>query len=66
MLRVMIYLECNHCHEPYEEKLVAARDLQDDLEQCIHELVLRAEEDQWECRKNATEHYCSACLEPWM
>jgi hypothetical protein len=31
----------------------------------VHEMVLAAEADDWECRRNATEHYCAKCLEPY-
>jgi len=31
----------------------------------VHELVIAAEEEDWECRRNATEHYCAKCLEPF-
>jgi hypothetical protein len=33
------------------------------LEERIHELVIAAEDHEWESRKNATEHHCSSCIE---
>jgi len=64
-LRILIFVECNRCHSPFEQKFVAAKILHDDLRDEVHELVIAAEEEDWECRRNATEHYCAKCLEPF-
>jgi hypothetical protein len=64
-LRILFLLECNRCHCLFEQRLVAATNFHDDLRNEIHELVLAAEADQWECKRNATEHYCSKCMEPF-
>jgi hypothetical protein len=63
-LRIVILLECDRCHATFSEKLVAAKILHDDLRDEVHEMVLAAEGNYWECRKNATEHYCAKCMEP--
>lgn len=62
-LRLLAYVECDDCHAHFNQ-LVSARGLHRDsfLEE-VHELVLAAEGDEWECRKNATEHVCARCVE---
>ena len=64
-LRVLMFLECNRCHAAFEQRLVAANIFHDDLRDEVHEMVLAAETSDWECRRNATEHYCAKCLEPF-
>jgi hypothetical protein len=64
-LRVLMFLECNRCHAAFEQKFVASKIFHDDLRDEVHEMVLAAEANDWECRRNATEHYCAKCLEPF-
>ena len=64
-LRVLMFLECNRCHAPFEQRFVAAKILHDDLRDEVHGMIVAAEADDWECRQNATEHYCVECLEPY-
>ena len=64
-LRVLMFLECNRCHAAFEQKFVASKIFHDDLRDEVHEMVLAAETNNWECRRNATEHYCAKCLEPF-
>jgi hypothetical protein len=64
-LRVLMFLECNRCHAPFVQRFVAAKIFHGDLRDEVHEMVVAAEADDWECRRNATEHYCVKCLEPY-
>lgn len=62
-LRLLACVECDECHD-YFEQLVSIRGLRGDaLEERVHELVLAAEDDEWQSRKNATEHLCTRCVE---
>ena len=63
-LRILIYVECDRCRTPYDRRLLAAKALHSDLAGDVHELVVAAEDDEWESRRNATEHYCARCVEP--
>lgn len=64
-VRVLIYIECDKCRAPYERRLVSAKALHNDLADEVHGLVLTVEDDGWACRRNATEHYCRMCMEPF-
>ncbi len=64
-LRILIMLECNRCHHLFDRRLLDSRTLHGDLSDEVHELVVAAEEDQWESKRNATEHYCARCVEPF-
>jgi hypothetical protein len=64
-IRVLAYLECDECASHFN-RLVSVEGLRhDELSSEIHDLVLAAEAENWNCRKNATEHICLHCLEPW-
>ncbi|CAN5126315.1 hypothetical protein BH11CYA1_BH11CYA1_16570 [soil metagenome] len=63
-IRILMFLECNQCHAPFEQRLVAAQEFPAELREEVHEMVISAEADHWECRKNATEHYCTECIDP--
>jgi hypothetical protein len=64
-LRILIYVECNRCRATFEQRLVSAQSLNSDLPDEVHGLVLAAEDDGWSCRRNATEHFCAMCMEPF-
>jgi hypothetical protein len=62
-LRLLACIECDQCHQHFE-KIVSIQGLRSEaLSDEVHQLVLAAEEDEWECRKNATEHLCARCIE---
>jgi len=62
-LRLLACLECDQCHNHFEN-LVSVKGLDPgELSEEVHRLVLSAEDDEWECRKNATEHLCASCIE---
>jgi len=64
-LRILIFLECDRCRTAFDRRLLVAKALHNDLADEVHELVIAAEDDEWECRRNATEHYCARCIEPF-
>jgi len=64
-LRILIFLECDRCRTPFDRRLLASKTLHTDLADEVHELVVAAEDDEWQCRRNATEHYCAKCVEPF-
>ncbi len=62
-LRLLTCIECDTCHEHFD-RIVSIKGLNSDaLTEAVHELVLAAESEEWMCRKNATEHLCSSCVE---
>ena len=62
-LRLLACVECDGCHNYFEQMASIRGPRGDALEERIHELVLAAEDDDWQSRKNATEHHCSRCIE---
>ncbi len=64
-LRILILLECNRCRTLFDRRLLEAKSLHSDLPAEVHELVIAAEDDDWEPKRNATEHYCARCVEPF-
>lgn len=64
-IRTLAYIECDHCRNHYERVASVKGIHQADILDETHALVVSAEEDDWQCRKNATEHFCPRCLEPW-
>ena len=62
-LRILIYLECDKCRTTFDQQLVSAQALHSRLTNEVHELVIAAEDENWQCRRNATEHYCTECVE---
>ncbi len=62
-IRLLACIECDQCHDHFEQ-MASIRGLRGAaLEERIHELVIAAEDHEWESRKNATEHHCSSCIE---
>jgi hypothetical protein len=62
-IRLLACIECDECHVHFE-KLASIQGLRNEaLAEEVHELVLAAEDHEWECRKNATEHVCTGCIE---
>lgn len=64
-IRVLAYLECNECGALYHQLASVNGLLHDELASEMHDTVLAAEAEKWQCRRNATEHVCSHCLTPW-
>jgi hypothetical protein len=64
-IRVLAFVECDQCGEHYDRFVSIAGLHEEDLSSEKHDLVLAAEANSWQCRKNATEHVCLSCLEPW-
>ena len=62
-LRIFACLECNHCHNHFEDMVSIKSFKPDELSQEVHRLVLNAEDEAWECRRNATEHLCGICAD---
>lgn len=62
-LRVLVCIECDRCHNHFES-IVSYRGINPGgLSESVHLLVLNAEDEEWECQKNATEHTCASCIE---
>lgn len=62
-LRVLVCIECDRCHNHFE-KMVSNKGIDPgEISEAVHLIVLDAESDEWECRKNATEHLCDRCIE---
>jgi len=61
-IRILMFLECNQCHAPFEQRLVAAQEFPAELRDEVKEIVISAEANHWEVRRNATEHYCTECI----
>ncbi len=64
-IRIIAYIECDECHDHFEQILSLKGTSTNELASETHDLVISAEADNWQCRKNATEHICDHCLEPW-
>jgi len=64
-LRILIFVECDRCHTLFDRRFLEAKALHSDLAGEVHELVIAAEDEEWGCRRNATQHHCARCLEPF-
>ncbi len=62
-LRLLACIECDKCHQHFKQ-IASLRGFHSEaLTEEVHDLVLAAESEEWICRKNATEHLCSSCVE---
>ncbi|NJL71497.1 MAG: hypothetical protein HC888_07695 [Candidatus Competibacteraceae bacterium] len=60
MLKIIALIACDNCNGVLP-KIAAAAKIDSELNEELHELMLSAEADGWQLRRNSTEHYCVTC-----
>ena len=63
MLKIIALIECDICNGVLTN-IAAAKNVNNNLAEEIHDLQLIAEEHGWYAFQNATAHHCSDCVSP--